>query len=165
MLAVHLFPHIAYVCFIDLHTNEIEGSSPPNSEIRKLDIVKTKSHVRFLGNTPASTVFLNGLTIVASIFVIWDFIETREDKKLPDNGELLDEWDSHLGGINSQLEDAKLTLKQLTCRLETIQSSNKAVSPECRQLINQYKTTGTGTANSYVPVAIKSIINSASSNR
>ena len=93
-------------------------------------------------------VFINVLTIVTSIFVIWDFIESREDKKLPDNGELLDEWDSHLGGINSQLEDAKLTLKQLTCRLETIQSSNKAVSPECRQFINQYKTTSTSSANS-----------------
>ena len=146
-----------------MHTNEIEGSSPPNSEIKKLDIT-TNSQVRFLGDTPIA-VFINVLTIVTSIFVIWDFIESREDNKLPDNGELLDEWDSHLGGINSQLEDAKLTLKQLTCRLETIQSSNKAVSPECRQLINQYKTTGTGTANSYVPVAIKSIINSASSNR
>ena len=72
-----------------MHTNEIEGSSPPNSEIKKLDIT-TNSQVRFLGDTPIA-VFINVLTIVTSFFVIWDFIESREDKKLPDNGELLDE--------------------------------------------------------------------------
>ncbi len=94
----------------------------------------------FLGDTPG-TVFVNTVAIVAGIFVIWDWIETREERKLPDNGELLEEWNSHLEGIHSRMEDAKLSLKQLTCRLDTIHS--KAISPDCQQFIRPYKIPNT----------------------
>ncbi len=67
----------------------------------------------------------------------------KKERKLPDNGELLEEWNSHLESIDSRMENAKLSLKQLTCRLDTIHS--KVISPDCQQFIQPIKIPSTNT--------------------
>ncbi len=113
--------------------------------------------LRFLGDTP-STIFINTLSVVSSIFTIWGFIETRDDmiemkkmKKMKEEEEtnesnqieLLEELNGKLGGLHSgieqEMENLKNSFNQLICRFDAVHAKSKSISKECLKFIRPIK--------------------------
>lgn len=120
-----------------------------NQELWTVDTNKW-AQLRIWSSSPVTT-FVNLATFVFGFFTIWIWIETRDDQKKkekePDISELVEEWNSQLENINSQLNDVKQSLKQITCRFDAIYFKTKNLSSECLQFIRSYQTLTSATAS------------------
>lgn len=115
-----------------------EASYKNQQELWRPEINKL-ANLRVLSNNPVTT-FVNLVTVVSGLFTIWSWIETRDDQKKkdqePDTSELVEDLDSQITNLSSQLNDVKLTLKQMSCRFDVVYLKDKSlIGQECLRFI------------------------------
>ncbi len=115
-----------------------------NLELFNNNIHVLKNHTAtWISTNSLSIIVNNGLSLISNLMTVWGFMETREKKQrdsdvVPTTHELLEEWKSNMTNLTSKMDEMKVSLKELTCRLDAIHATkDRSISRECLKFIQQ----------------------------